>query len=82
MIPDGDVQDVVVADAIFRRRHQQLRRQRLTLLRGAVHGDQLRGDRNQLDPTAFAGTLAGDIAGAQVLAGGKHATLQSETCQH
>ena len=82
VIPHGDVQHIVVADAVFGRGRQQFRRQRLTLLRGAVHGDQLGRDRNQLDPAAFAGTLAGNVAGAQVLTGGKHATLQSETCQH
>jgi hypothetical protein len=69
VIPDRDVQHIVAANAVFRRRCQQFRRHRLTLLRGAGHRDQLGRDRNQLDPTAFAGALARDVAGAQVLAG-------------
>ena len=38
VIPHRDVQDIVVADAVLGGRRQQFRRQRLTLLRGAVHG--------------------------------------------
>ncbi|MNT63582.1 hypothetical protein D3C72_2014100 [compost metagenome] len=75
VVPDRDVQHIVIADAVLGRGRQQLARHGLALVRGPVHGDELGRDRNELDPTALAGALARDITGAQVLAGGKHATL-------